>query len=442
MCGVPQRAMPSLPTHVGFLGFLGFLSFLAVLPFVNLTCLRLRHSYVAPEILCGERYGKTVDMWSLGVITFILLCGYAPFAGSTQAKLFRAICRGQFRFASPYWDAVSASAKDLIRKLLVVDTSERLTAADVLRHPWIAQEANASNLLSGVLKQLRRYNTRRRQVIKRGFLVKRGHIVRNWKRRSFALTNTELLYYESETSTQPLGVIRLSEITRVMDQKGKPSFKIFTTGGRKYVIQAASEEEKQEWMRSVMSTQQQYDLMTKAAVALKAQEMEEAASLVSLADEFASLRNTSARAPSASTPSVGAAAIQAGSGSVSGADSMAGGQSGSGAPTPEQEGAGSAESPPLVGERDTTAGSPHPGGDHAATGGAEAAAEATAAAAAAEAAVAATVAATGAAAATGEAADPHDSNVTARPPVSVAVAPPQSPLRGSSGPPNVPALAV
>lgn len=131
-------------------------------------------SYVAPEILRGERYGNTVDMWSLGVISFILLCGYAPFAASNQAKLFRAICRGTFRFASPYWDTISAGAKDLISKLLVVDPAERFTADQVLAHPWVAHRANASNfMLSGVLKQLRRYNTRRRQVIKRGFLVKR-----------------------------------------------------------------------------------------------------------------------------------------------------------------------------------------------------------------------------------------------------------------------------
>ena len=67
--------------------------------YLHHTC--ARRSYVAPEILRGERYGNTVDMWSLGVITFILLCGYAPFAGSTQAKLFRAICKGAYRFASP-----------------------------------------------------------------------------------------------------------------------------------------------------------------------------------------------------------------------------------------------------------------------------------------------------------------------------------------------------
>ena len=73
-----------------------------------------------------------------------------------------------------YWDTISAGAKELISKLLVVDAGKRFTAEQVMAHPWVAPRANASNfMLSGVIKQLRRYNTRRRQIIKRGFLVKR-----------------------------------------------------------------------------------------------------------------------------------------------------------------------------------------------------------------------------------------------------------------------------
>ena len=104
--------------------------------------------------------------------------------------------------------------------------------------------------------------------------------MKNWKRRSFVLTNTDLLYYESETSTQPLGVIPLTEIERVVDSKDDKvahSFKIFTTAGKKFVIQAPTAEEKRTWMRSVMSTQQQSDLMTKAAAALKARDVRTAA---------------------------------------------------------------------------------------------------------------------------------------------------------------------
>ena len=60
-----------------------------------------------------------LDMWSLGVIIYILLCGYPPFHDSNQPRLFKKIRAGQYRFDSPYWDNVSEQAKDLIRHLLV-----------------------------------------------------------------------------------------------------------------------------------------------------------------------------------------------------------------------------------------------------------------------------------------------------------------------------------
>ena len=71
-------------------------------------------------------------MWSLGVIIYILLCGYPPFHDSNQPRLFRKIRAGQYRFDSPYWDNVSDQAKDLIRHLLVVDPTQRYDAQQVL----------------------------------------------------------------------------------------------------------------------------------------------------------------------------------------------------------------------------------------------------------------------------------------------------------------------
>ncbi len=81
--------------------------------------------YVAPEILKGEPYGKAVDIWSIGVITFILLCGYPPFHDENQKRLFTAIKLGAYKFDSPYWDDVSADAKDFISKMLVVNPTDR-----------------------------------------------------------------------------------------------------------------------------------------------------------------------------------------------------------------------------------------------------------------------------------------------------------------------------
>lgn len=81
--------------------------------------------YVAPEILEGQAYGKGVDIWSIGVITYILLCGYPPFHDDNHNALFKKIKKGKFQFDSPYWDHVSDDAKDLISKMLVVNPAER-----------------------------------------------------------------------------------------------------------------------------------------------------------------------------------------------------------------------------------------------------------------------------------------------------------------------------
>ncbi|VDP78418.1 unnamed protein product [Echinostoma caproni] len=81
-------------------------------------------------------------MWALGVITYIMLCGFAPFrsADRSQSKLFEAIKRGIFVYLSPYWDPISQSAKDLINRLLVVSPKRRLSAQETLVHPWVFSE--------------------------------------------------------------------------------------------------------------------------------------------------------------------------------------------------------------------------------------------------------------------------------------------------------------
>ena len=96
--------------------------------------------YVAPEILFGKGYGKEVDYWSIGVILYILLCGFPPFYEETNQELFEKIKNGEFEFMSPYWDDISDLAKDLINKLLVVEPTQRLNAEEILAHPWIVGE--------------------------------------------------------------------------------------------------------------------------------------------------------------------------------------------------------------------------------------------------------------------------------------------------------------
>eukprot|EP00529_Nitzschia_sp_RCC80_P001609 CAMPEP_0113509476 /NCGR_PEP_ID=MMETSP0014_2-20120614/37601_1 /TAXON_ID=2857 /ORGANISM="Nitzschia sp." /LENGTH=372 /DNA_ID=CAMNT_0000405319 /DNA_START=605 /DNA_END=1723 /DNA_ORIENTATION=+ /assembly_acc=CAM_ASM_000159 len=81
--------------------------------------------YVAPEILEGTPYDQRADMWSVGVILYILLGGYPPFIESTQRDLFRKIRRGEYEFHEEYWGTVSSEAKDLISSLLTVKASKR-----------------------------------------------------------------------------------------------------------------------------------------------------------------------------------------------------------------------------------------------------------------------------------------------------------------------------
>jgi len=93
--------------------------------------------YVAPEVLTGGGYGKEVDLWSIGVITYFLLAGFPPFMGESLRDIVEQIIVANYEFPAPYFDAVSATGKDFIRKLLVVDKNARLNVRQALAHPWI-----------------------------------------------------------------------------------------------------------------------------------------------------------------------------------------------------------------------------------------------------------------------------------------------------------------
>uniref|UniRef100_A0A1B0B9E4 Protein kinase domain-containing protein n=1 Tax=Glossina palpalis gambiensis TaxID=67801 RepID=A0A1B0B9E4_9MUSC len=113
--------------------------------------------YVAPEVLAQKPYGKAVDVWSIGVISYILLCGYPPFYDENDANLFAQILKGDFEFDSPYWDDISESAKDFIRHLMCVDVKKRYTCEQALAHPWISGNAAGNkNIHATVSEQLKK----------------------------------------------------------------------------------------------------------------------------------------------------------------------------------------------------------------------------------------------------------------------------------------------
>jgi calcium/calmodulin-dependent protein kinase I len=97
-------------------------------------------SYVAPEVLKNAPYDQAVDMWSIGVIIYVVLCGYPPFTDQNQSELFRKIRMSNWKFKGEEWENVSEEAKDLIRGLLVANPIQRLTAAKALQCSWFNQD--------------------------------------------------------------------------------------------------------------------------------------------------------------------------------------------------------------------------------------------------------------------------------------------------------------
>jgi len=117
--------------------------------------------YVAPQVLAG-RYDHACDLWSCGVIMFVLLCGYPPFYGENDADILSKVRLGNFSFNKSDWKNVSEDAKDLIRFLLKLNPRDRYTAEQALNHIWIREKApKAANvsLQSGFVDNLRNFRS-------------------------------------------------------------------------------------------------------------------------------------------------------------------------------------------------------------------------------------------------------------------------------------------
>lgn len=122
--------------------------------------------YVAPEVLNGNGYDSKVDLWSLGVVVYIMLCGFPPFVEDETGieSVYRKIKSGILEFPHPYWSNISDEAKSLISNLLNINPVERFSATDALQHPWIKGHSMSycETPLSSAITEMKRFNQKRR----------------------------------------------------------------------------------------------------------------------------------------------------------------------------------------------------------------------------------------------------------------------------------------
>jgi len=166
--------------------------------------------YVAPEIISKQTYGVEVDMWSVCVIGYILLCGYPPFISNNQAALFRKIRKGHFDFDPEYWSGVSEGAKNCIRNLLVVSRPKRYTALELLHDAWICDDSATGELVSAK-EQIKKFNARQR------FKGAVKHVQAAQAMRKFIAAGTESIRNQHLSTRHPTGEVKTEDVQLTVD---------------------------------------------------------------------------------------------------------------------------------------------------------------------------------------------------------------------------------
>ncbi|KAL4613500.1 serine/threonine-protein kinase 33 [Arapaima gigas] len=113
--------------------------------------------YMAPEVINAHDYSQQCDVWSVGVIMYMLLCGEPPFMSSSEDKLFEIIRRGELSFTGPVWDSISDGAKKVLSCLLKVDPAHRITASELLDNPWITGNTSLPVTPTNVLEMMKQF---------------------------------------------------------------------------------------------------------------------------------------------------------------------------------------------------------------------------------------------------------------------------------------------
>ncbi|CAM1295998.1 Uncharacterised protein g1436 [Pycnogonum litorale] len=118
--------------------------------------------FAAPEVVNFDTIGYKTDMWSVGVITYVLLSGLSPFMGDTDCETMANVTKGNYDYEDESFDEISEEAKDFINKLLVKKQSERMSAADCLKHTWLKKKKTKKAQKKLNKKKLKRYVVRKR----------------------------------------------------------------------------------------------------------------------------------------------------------------------------------------------------------------------------------------------------------------------------------------
>ncbi|KAL1812485.1 hypothetical protein ACET3Z_022550 [Daucus carota] len=181
--------------------------------------------YMAPEVL-KRNYGPEIDIWSAGVILYILLCGVPPFWAETEQGVALAILRGVIDFKREPWPQISENAKNLVRQMLDPDPKKRLTAKQVLEHPWIQNAKKASNVPLGDIVRTRlkqfslmnRFKKKALRVIAEHLTIEEVEVIRDM----FALMDTDsdgkVTYEELKAGLRKVGSqLAEPEIKLLMD---------------------------------------------------------------------------------------------------------------------------------------------------------------------------------------------------------------------------------
>ncbi|XP_015852768.1 serine/threonine-protein kinase 33 [Peromyscus maniculatus bairdii] len=113
--------------------------------------------YMAPEVINAHEYSQQCDIWSIGVIMYLLLCGEPPFLASSEEKLFELIKKGDLRFEHPIWDSISDSAKNVLKQLMKVDPAHRITAKELLDNQWLTGNTFSSVRPTNVLEMMKEW---------------------------------------------------------------------------------------------------------------------------------------------------------------------------------------------------------------------------------------------------------------------------------------------